>query len=314
MATDPAGTAKEESIGTVLLAGAMNLAIAVAKAVAGFLSGSSAMLSEAVHSLADTTTEVFLYVALRRSGKSADRRHPIGYGRETYFWAFLAATFTFIAGGGFSITHGVQEILSGEDPGDYLVSYVVLAVSFVLEGISLVRGYRQAKDEAANWRTSVGKLLRVTPDTTLKAVVLEDTAALAGLVIAAAGLGLTELTRNAVFDGIASVLIGLLLVAVAVTLAAANVSLLIGQSVPPSLRGAIVDELDAIPEVNQVRDLVALHLGPSQVFVAAKVDFVDSATGAEIERASDIAERRLRARFPSIAFLFLDPTPGVRDG
>ncbi|HEY1178593.1 MAG TPA: cation diffusion facilitator family transporter [Phytomonospora sp.] len=308
--TDAPPTVSEESVGTVVLAGAMNLAIAVAKAVAGLISGSSAMLSEAAHSLADTATEVFLYVALRRSGKPASRRHPLGYGREAYFWAFIAAAFTFIAGGGFSIGHGIQEMGSDHEPGDYVVSYAVLAISFALETISLVRGVRQTRDEARRWRTGMRRFLKLTPDTSLKAVVLEDSAALAGLVIAAVGLALTEITGSPVYDGAASVLIGLMLIGVAVTLAVANMSLLVGQTVPASLRKMIIDELESLPEVEGVRELVAVHLGPAEVLVAAKVDFVDSMTAGRVERAADAAEKRLRARYPSITYLFLDPTPG----
>ncbi|GLZ81768.1 cation diffusion facilitator transporter [Actinorhabdospora filicis] len=309
-APSPAEGTESESVGTVVLAGAMNLAIAAAKGVAGFLSGSSAMLSEAMHSVADTTTEVFLFVALRRSAKPADRRHPLGYGREAYLWAFLAAAFTFVAGGGFSIGHGIQEMGATEEPGDYLVSYIVLAISFILESVSLVRGLRQTRGEARRWGTSSAKLLKYTPDTTLKAVVLEDTAALAGLVIAAAGLGLSEITRSPFWDGLASVLIGVLLLAVAGILAWSNVSLLIGQSVPQKLRELIINDLEELPEVVQVRELVALHIGPSDVLVAAKVDFVDAVSAGDIETAADAAERRLRALYPSIAYLFLDPTPG----
>lgn len=300
-----------ESTGTVLLAGAMNLAIAAAKTVAGLLSGSSAMLSEAIHSLADTTTEVFLLVALRRSTKPADPRHPLGYGREAYLWAALAAAFTFVAGGGFSIGHGVQEMTSDAEPGDYLVSYAVLAISFVLEGVSLIRGMRQTRAEARRWDTSVTRLLRHTPDTTLKAVVLEDIAALIGLVLAAAGLGLSELTRSPFWDGLASVLIGVLLLAVAAILAQANASLLIGRAVPLKLRELIIADLEELPEVVRVRQLVALHIGPSSVLVAAKVDFVDTVSAGAIETAADAAEHRLRRLYPSIAYLFLDPTPGT---
>lgn len=310
--TEAPPTVSEESVGTVVLAGAMNLAIALAKAVAGVVSGSSAMLSEAAHSLADTATEVFLFVALRRSGKPRSKRHPLGYGREAYFWAFIAAAFTFIAGGGFSIGHGIQEMGSDHEPGDYLVSYAVLAISFVLETISLVRGLRQTRDEARRWRVGMRRFLKLTPDTSLKAVVLEDSAALAGLLIAAAGLGLTEITGSPVWDGAASVLIGLMLIAVAVTLAVANMSLLVGQSVPASLRTMIIGELEALPEVEGVRELVAVHLGPAEVLVAAKVDFVDTVTAGRIEKAADAAEKRLRARYPSITYLFLDPTPGPK--
>lgn len=307
--TSDAKPSEPESRGTVILALLMNLAIAVAKAVAGLFSGSAAMLSEAAHSFADTMTEVFLFVALRRGAKGPSDRHPFGYGREAYFWAFMAATFTFIVGGGFSITHGYHEIVSGESPGDFLISYVVLAVSFALESVSLARGLRQTFGDARRSKVTVWQFLRHTPDTTVKAVVLEDCAALAGLVLAAAGLGLTEATGSAVYDGVASVLIGVLLLVVAAVLAAANVSFLIGQSIPAGYRDAIQRVLATTPEIAQVRQLYTLHLGPEQIFVAAKIDFVDSATGADIEAASDLAERRLRERFPQVAFVFLDPTP-----
>ena len=128
---EPGGEADNESVGTVVLAGLANLVIAVAKLVAGMLSGSAAMLSEAAHSLADTVTEVFLFVALRRGGKPADEEHPFGYGKESFVWAFIAALFTFVGGAGFSIYHGVTTIISGEHTGQYLVAYIVLAVSFL---------------------------------------------------------------------------------------------------------------------------------------------------------------------------------------
>ncbi|ADD43827.1 cation diffusion facilitator family transporter [Stackebrandtia nassauensis] len=300
---------ESETLGTVIVALLMNLAIAVSKAVAGLLSGSAAMLSEAAHSVADTMTEVFLYIALRRGSRGPNERHPFGYGREAYFWAFMAATFTFIVGGGFSITHGFNEITADEPPGDYLVSYIVLAISFGLESVSLAKGLKQTLSESRRLKVSPWTFLKLTPDTSVKAVVLEDIAALAGLVIAGAGLGLTELTGSPVYDGVASMVIGVLLLVVAVVLAAANKSLLIGQSVPPRMRDLITEELLAVPTIKHVRELYTIHLGPSQIFVAAKVDFADTASGASIEDDSDSAERRLRQRFPQISFVFLDPTP-----
>jgi cation diffusion facilitator family transporter len=134
---------QSQSVRTVFLAGSFNVAVAVAKVVAGLLSGSAAMLSEAAHSFADTTTEVLLFVALRRGGRPADPGHPFGYGRESYIWALLAAVFTFVSGAGFSITHGVHVIASAQETGDYAVSYAVLVVSFVLESVSLIRTVRR---------------------------------------------------------------------------------------------------------------------------------------------------------------------------
>ena len=300
-----------ESVGTVILAGLANLAIAVAKLVAGLLSGSAAMLSESAHSIADTVTEIFLFVALRRGGKAADEEHPFGYGKESFVWAFIAAMFTFIGGAGFSVYHGVTTIIGAEGTGDYLISFVVLLVSFVAEGISFLRARRQVARESARWGVSSARFLKLTPDTTVKAVYLEDSAALIGLVLAALGIGLTQVTGAELWDGLASVAIGALLLVVAAVLARSNVSLLVGRAVPRRMHNQIATDLSDIPVVVAVPTLLTMQLGPGDILVAAKVDFDDQVTGAEIEAASDDAERRLRARYPAIRYVFLDPTRGT---
>ncbi|WP_438829908.1 cation diffusion facilitator family transporter [Actinoplanes friuliensis] len=308
--SEPEPQAENESVGTVIIAGLANLAIAAAKLVAGMLSGSAAMLSEAAHSFADTVTEVFLYVALRRGGKAADEEHPFGYGKESFVWAFIAALFTFVGGAGFSIYHGVTTIMTGEEGGDYLLSYIVLAVSFVAEGTSFLRAKRQVAGASRKWGITPYRFLRLTPDTTVKAVYFEDSAALIGLILAAVGLGLTELTGSEFWDGLSSIAIGLLLLVVATILARANVSLLVGRAVPRRMHNQIADDLAGIPVVTSVPTLLTMQLGPGDILVAAKVDFDDDVSGAEIEEASDEAERRLRARYPGIRYVFLDPTRG----
>jgi cation diffusion facilitator family transporter len=307
----PDEAAGNESVGTVVLAGLANLIIAVAKLVAGLLSGSAAMLSEAAHSLADTVTEVFLFVALRRGGKPADEQHPFGYGKEAFVWAFIAALFTFVGGAGFSIYHGVTTIISGEHTGRYLVAYIVLAVSFVAEGVSFLKAKRQVAGQSRRWGITPFRFLRLTPDTTVKAVYFEDSAALIGLLLAAAGLGLAQVTGSEVWDGIASIAIGLLLLVVASVLAYSNVSLLVGRAVPRRMHNQIAADLAAIDVVTAVPTLLTMQLGPGDILVAAKVDFEDQASGAKIEAASDEAERRLRARYPGIRYVFLDPTRGT---
>ncbi|WP_433133815.1 cation diffusion facilitator family transporter [Micromonospora sp. CA-240977] len=297
-----------ESVGTVIVAGAANLAIAIAKLIAGLISGSAAMLSEAAHSVADTTTEVLLFQALRRGARPADQRHPFGYGKESYVWAFFAAMFTFVAGAGFAVTHGVTTILVHEHSGDYLVSYLVLAVSFVIESISLARALRQVRRASQRWGTTPRRFLRLTADTTVKAVFLEDSAALIGLLLAGAGVGLSHATGDEVWDGVASILIGLLLLTVAGILAGNNLSLLVGRAVPERLRHEIERELSGLPEVERIDTLLTMQLGPEDILVAAKVDFRDDATGAQIEATADQAERRLTGRYPEIRFVFLDPT------
>jgi cation diffusion facilitator family transporter len=299
-----------ESTGTVIVAGVANLAIAVAKLIGGLISHSSAMLSEAAHSLADTVTEVLLFIALKRGNRPADARHPFGYGRETYFWAFLAALCTFGVGAGFSIYQGVTTIIEREPEGSPTISYIILAVSFVLEGSSLLKAVRQVRNEAREHKTTSRQYLRHTTDTTVKAVTFEDSAALVGLVLAALGLFLEQITGDPVWDGVAAILIGVLLILVAGSLARANISLLIGQSVPGTTRQELEEELAALDQVDGVPFLLTSVIGPGQLLVAAKVDFADTATVADIERASDEAERRLVSRHPGVKYVFLDPTPG----
>ncbi|GIH09640.1 cation diffusion facilitator transporter [Rhizocola hellebori] len=293
---------------TVIVAGGANLAIALAKVVAGVLSGSAAMLSEAAHSFADTTTEVLLYVALRRGARPADESHPFGHGRSAFVWALLAALFTFVAGGGFAVTHGVNTILNGEAPGNPTVSYIVLAIAFVLESVSLTQSVRQTRRAARRWRTPSLRFLRLTSDTTLKAIVLEDVAALIGLVIAGAGIGASHASGNSFWDGLASVLIGLLLLVVAVVLARANISLLIGQAMPLEARDGVLAILRATPHVNAVYELYTQQLGIGNVLVAARVGFVDTVTAGDVQRACELGEQSLRAAFPTIKQVFLDPT------
>jgi cation diffusion facilitator family transporter len=304
--------ANSESVGTVLLAAGVNLGIAAAKAAGGIVSGSSAMLSEAAHSVADTVTEVLLLTALRRSARPADAHHPLGYGPERYFWAFLASVATFIGGAVFAVTDGIRTIIGGEDLGNPLVSYIVLAIAFVLEGTSLLRGVRQTNREAVRWRVPFLTYLHHMPDTTVKAVVFEDTFALVGLVLAAAGLLGGQLTGSPWFDGVTSILIGLSLVFVAFTLGRDNMSLLIGRSVPPMLLREIRAEIEAPDEVAGVGDIAAVLLGPDDILVAAKVDFVDEVSAAAVEDAAEHVEQRLAKRFPGIRQVFLDPTANLR--
>ncbi|MYV62265.1 cation diffusion facilitator family transporter [Streptomyces sp. SID4931] len=299
-----------ESTFTVIVAALANLGIAVAKAVAGLISGSSAMLSEAAHSVADTVTEVMLLTALKRSEKPADEDHPLGYGPERYIWAMLASIATFVGGAVFSIYDGVHTLVAGEELGDPLISYIVLAVAFLLEGYSLRTGVKQVRREASRLRVPDTYYLRHTPDTAVKAVVMEDSAALIGLLLAAGGLLGGQLSGSGVWDGIASCLIGLLLVYVAWVLGRSNAQLLIGRPLPEAVRSGVREELLSVPHIVEVLELTTLIQGPDEILIAAKIDFRDMATAAEVEWACEEAEDQLRERFPSVRRVYLDPTPG----
>jgi cation diffusion facilitator family transporter len=293
---------------TVVIAGAANLSIAVAKAIGALISGSAAMLSESAHSVADTVTEVLLYVAIRRGNRPPDARHPLGYGRESFLWALLAALATFVAGAVVSILEGIDKIRHGSAGGDLLVSYLVLVMAFVLEGVSFLRALQQVRRGARRWQMRPGTFLRQTSDTTVKAVTLEDAAALVGLVLAAVGLALTSATGSPVWDGLASVMIGLMLVAVAASLARSNSSLLVGRAALPVLEEALRRELAGVPGVVSIPLFVTTITGPGRLLVAAKVEFSDECTADDIERIADDAERRFIARFPGVEHVFLDPT------
>ncbi|MFD3942213.1 cation diffusion facilitator family transporter [Streptomyces sp. NPDC058579] len=300
-----------ESTVTVIVAAVANLGIAAAKAVAGVISGSSAMLSEAAHSVADTVTEVMLLTALKRSEKPADEDHPLGYAQERYVWAMLAAVATFVGGAVFSVYDGIHTLTHGEEVGDPLVSYIVLGVAFVLESFSLRTALRQVKGEAERMKAPFGRYLRLTPDTTVKAVVMEDSAALCGLMLAAGGLLGVELTGDSVWDGVASILIGALLVYVAWVLGRSNAELLIGRPVPKRMRAEIREELLSVPHIIDVLDLTTLIQGPDEVMIAAKVDFRDVSSAEQVEWACEEAEEQLRERFPAVKRVYLDPTPGL---
>src|SRR4249920_2172192 len=248
-AGDPGGS---ESLITVLVAFGANLLIAVAKSAAAVVTGSASMLAEAAHSWADAGNEVFLLIANRRSHRPPDPKHPFGHGREAYVWSLLAAIGLFVAGAAISVAHGIQELIHPEPASDFVVGYVVLAVSFVLEGISFLRSVRQARPEAESFQRDLIEHVLATSDPTLRAVFAEDSAALVGLVIAAAGLGAHELTGSPVPDAIGSILVGLLLAVVAIILINRNLRYLVGEEAAPRVRAAALQALMDMPEVARV--------------------------------------------------------------
>src|SRR5689334_20577493 len=221
---------------TVLIAGAANVFVGAIKLVAGILVGSSAMLAEAAHSAADTLNQVFLWMSLRRGARPADARHPFGYGQERYFWSLLAAFGIFIAGAGFSIFEGLLA-LSHENSGSPLLAFLVLAAAGIAEGISLVRVLVQYRREARSSHTEMLDEVRSSPDTTVRTTLFEDSAAMVGLVLAALGLTLRQVTGSPVWDGGASIAIGVLLVVIAVRLGMDHKDFLIGRAAGPKELG-----------------------------------------------------------------------------
>lgn len=307
----------DESTATVLVAISANFGIAIAKGVAGALSGSAAMISESAHSLADTTNEALLLVAVKRSNRPADERHQFGYGRERYFWTLLAAVGIFVGGGVFSVLQGVNELRGpGHESGHYRLTYIVLAVSFVLEAISWMQAWRQLRQDAATQNRGVHRQVWDTSDPAVTTVFFEDTAALAGLLIAAAGVGLHQATGNHLWDGLASCAIGLLLTVAAFALAKENRSLLVGEAADPRLQRALLELLSSYDEVDAVDEVLTSVIGRGEVLVAARIDLDDDITAGQVEALARRMERDIEQAHPSVKHFFLDVTAdaAVTDG
>lgn len=298
----------EESTLTVVVAILANFGIAIAKAVAGVISGSAALLSESAHSLADTTNEGLLLVAVKRSNRPADDRHQFGYGRERYFWTLLAAVGIFVGGGVFAVLQGVRELIDGAEAGHFALAYGVLGFSAVLEGISWAQAVRQLRADARTKDRRFRDQLWHTTDPAATTVFLEDSAALIGLALAAAGIGLHQLTGDAFWDPVASIAIGVLLAGVAIVLGRENRSLIVGEAADPRLQADVTTLLSSYDEVTAVDELLTMVLGRGEVLVAARLDLEDDLRAAEVEALARRMERELQERHPSVQHFFVDVT------
>lgn len=274
---------------TVVIAFLANIAVAIAKTVAAVLTGSASLVAEALHSWADAGNEVFLLIAERSGRRARDRAHPLGYGRDVYFWSLFAAFGLFTVGAVLSILTGVRELLEPEPVTDYGIGYAVLAVAAVLEGVSLTQSVRQVRrDSTALDRQPVDYVLN-SSDATLRAVVFEDVAALIGLAIAASALVLHQVTGLAAFDGIGSILIGLLLAVVAVMLIQRNRRFLVGATPPDAVRREVVRRLLLHPEISRITFLHLEFVGPGRLLLIAAVDLVDD----DVESVVAVRLRRI---------------------
>ena len=308
-----------ESRRTVLVALASNVAVLLAKLVAGLLSGSAAMLAEAAHSLADTTNQGFLLVSLALAVREPTPEQPFGYGRMRFLWTFLAAVAMFLAGAIFAIGYGIYQIISiGGETGGYVAAYAALGVSLAAEGSSWARAVRQTRREAAEAELPLVRYVRESRDPNVKMVLFEDTAALVGVALAFAGILLSELTGSGVFDPAASVAIGALLVLVAATMAHDTSELLVGGAARPAERETVERVLEDCDEIDNVLEVLTMVLGPNSLLVAARVDFADGLQDEQVERASERIDERLRDAVPDVTEVFLDastmPTGGGERG
>ena len=290
---------KGESALTVLIAFGANAAVAAAKTAAAVFTGSASMLAEAAHSWADTGNQVFLLVAQKKSQRPPDASRPLGYGREAYVWSMFAAMGLFVAGAAVSVWHGITQLSHKGPVESPTVAYAVLGVAFVFESVSFAQAFRQTRGESRSLDRDVLDHALRTSDPTLRAVLAEDSAALVGLVIAALGIFLHQLTGSAVFDALGSILVGLLLGAVALVLIERNRRFLTGQESDERLRQGVLERITALPEVSRVTYVRLEFFGPRQLVLFARVDLEGESPESEVAYALRRVEESLE-RDPAI--------------
>lgn len=293
-----------ESKSTIYAALAGNLAIALTKFGAAFWTGSAAMLSEAIHSTVDTGNQLLMLYGLRRSARPATEAHPFGYGLELYFWTFVVAILIFGLGAGVSILEGIDKIRTPHPVSDTLVNYIVLGVSFVFEGASWLVAFRafRAQSKTAGLLEAVQR----SKDPTVFTVLLEDSAALAGLLIAGIGLACAEFFHLPILDGVASVLIGLVLAGVAWFLAAECKGLMLGEAADPVVRAGLRKIAGDRSGVRGVNEVLTMHFGPQDVLAAISLDFDDGLPAEAVERTVSDVERQIKTAFPQVRRIFIE--------
>lgn len=287
-----------------------NLLVAITKIGAAVWTGSSAMMSEAVHSVVDTTNEVLLLYGYHRASRPPDESHPLGYGRELYFWSFIVALLIFAFGAGVSLYQGVLHVTAPEPIEDPIVSFIVLGMSFVFEGISWLFAWRRFRSETSRfgWYEAFVR----SKDPPVFMVVLEDSAALVGIVIAVVATAAAVLFAQPIWDGVGSILIGILLGITSIGLARESKSLLIGEPAHSDLSRSILDIARRSPGVLRANGLLTVQLSPAEVVAALSVEFADDKRADDIERCVVSIETEIRRQHPSVAALFIKPQTNAR--
>ncbi|HEY7703344.1 MAG TPA: cation diffusion facilitator family transporter [Acidimicrobiia bacterium] len=297
--------AHTESRRAVIAAFLANLAIAAVKFVTAAVTGSVAMLSEGFHSVADTGNQALLLWGMRQSAKPADPEHPFGRGKEIYFWSFMVAVMLFVGGAVLAIQHGIDALRHPHEVESLGISFVVLGIAIVIEFVSFrvaLGAFNQVRTDRRLYRA-----MRDTKDSSLLVVLLEDSAALAGLFVALIGTTLVSLTHNAAWDGIASLGIGIILGLVAFGLATETKALLIGESASGKDQDAIRAVLTALPGVDSVGRILTMHLGPADILVHAEVDFAEGLTSSQVENTVKVARTSIQAAVPGARNVAIEP-------
>jgi cation diffusion facilitator family transporter len=296
---------------TLIIALAANLGIAASKFVAAAITGSSAMLTEGVHSVVDSANQLLLIWGRRQSRKAPTPQHPFGFGRELYFWSFIVAVMVFALGAGVSIYEGIIHIISPEPAVSPLIAYSVLLIAFLLEGGSTLSAFREFRE--AKGTTGWFQAVRESKDPPTFIVLLENGAAMAGILAAAAGLALSEVTANPFFDGAASVVIGGILGVTALLLAIESKALLIGESADAQLVEGIRSAAMNQAAIVGVGEILTVHSSPDQITVVMSADFEDSVTAGEVERVIAAIEEEVGRRWPAVRRLYIRPQQSASD-
>ncbi len=278
--------------------------IAVTKFIAATLTGSSAMFSEAVHSLVDTGNQGLLLYGMKRADKPADGTHPFGYGRELYFWAFVVAIMLFATGAGVSVYEGVSKLTAPHPVTDTAINYIVLGLAIVFEGASWIVAFREFRRRKG--RLGYFRALQVSKDPSLFTVLMEDSAAMLGLIIALAGIYLAEALDMPELDAIASILIGVVLALVAAFLAYETKALLIGEAAAPDVVAGVRRAIAQENGIAQTNEILTMHMGPQDILLNLSVDFRSGLSSDDVEAAITSLEQKIKNEFPEIARVFIE--------
>ncbi|MHC5004529.1 MAG: cation diffusion facilitator family transporter [Planctomycetota bacterium] len=278
--------------------------IAITKFGAALLTGSSAMLSEGIHSVVDTGNQVLLLHGMRRARKPPDEEFPFGHGKEIYFWSFVVAILIFAVGAGVSIYEGVRHLGAPRELATPIVNYVVLGLAMVFEGVAWTLALNEFRRVKGKW--GYVEAVQRGKDPTIFVVLFEDSAAMLGLLVAFAGVALFDITGIAVFDAIASIVIGLILGGTAIWLAYESKGLLIGESANRHVVRGIRELAGAIDHVEHVNEVLTMHMGPDFVLANISLEFADETDATEIERAVATLDARIKAGFPAVKRVFVE--------
>jgi cation diffusion facilitator family transporter len=295
-------TSNSKKVVYAALAG--NSLIAVTKFGAAFVTGSSAMLSEAVHSVVDTGNQGLLLYGMSRAKRPADNRHPFGYGMEIYFWSFVVAILIFAVGAGVSIYEGINKFLNPHPISHYIVNYVVLGMALVFEGAAWWVAYREFGKVSGNF--GLFKEVQRSKDPTLFTVLFEDTAAMLGLLTALIGIAASHISGALWADSIASIVIGLILAGAATMLAYETKGLLIGESASDTLCHGVRSIISRVEGISNINEIRSMHMGPNDVLFAVSLDFVDNLTAGTVENTIYKLEQSIKEEFPEIKRLFIE--------